>query len=239
MPKSYKAELELIGYTFDELSTSIKQCLYEDDYENIAMQVEFNEFEEGFREQLISGYGAESSTLKVFYDVSYSQGAGACFTGELDVVEVINKLDDRWSETLEKIKSGILAIDAISVIRCGQSNFYCHEKTCRVVIDYTYDDGDEENDSKIESLESFLTVEFRDQLVSFHTRLESYFEEATSFDAYCDYPDEDTVYTADGKVVDREFIKNAHASDGYQLPLDFDTEPTFWRKTFSSLVTYN
>ena len=239
MPKTYKAELEIIGYKFDELSTPIKYCLYEDDYENIAMQVEFNCFEDDFREQLIADYGAVGSTLEVFYDVSYSQGAGACFTGELDVDTVISKLGKDWATTVAKIKDDTLIIDSIDVVRCGP-NFYCHSKTCTVEIDYVYNEElKEDHEKTISALETLLTEELRDRLDNFHTQLESYFEEATSFDAYCDYPDEDTVYTADGKVVDRAFIENAHASDGYQMPLEFDSAPEFWKKTSSNLVKYN
>ena len=240
MPKTYKAELEIIGYTFDELSMPIKQCLYENDYENIAEQVEFNCFEEDFREQLITDYGADSSTLEVLYDVSYSQGSGACFTGELDVDTVISKLGDDWSTTIDKIKAGTLIIDSINIVRCGPSNFYCHSNTCMVEIEYSYNEELESDpETTISALETLLIKELRDRLDSFHTQLESYFEEATSFDAYCDYPDEDAVYTADGKAVDREFIENAHVSDSYQMTLAFDASPEFWRKTAVSLVKYN
>jgi len=233
MPKTYKTDI--IGYKFDELHESIQQCIYEHDYENFVDQVDFNELEEAFRKEFIADYGADA--VQVIYDVSYSQGSGACCTAELDVDTVLRKLSlpDEWASTLNEIKSGKLTIDSINVIRCGAANFYCHEKTCRVEIEYTYDDVVDRCDvSKIVDLEEMLNDEIRELLCDFHKQLEDYFEEATSFEAYCDHHDEEVIYTETGKIVDSVFIENAHVIEGYQLSLGFDEAPKFWRGSTSS-----
>lgn len=239
MPKTYKTEI--IGYTFEELSESVKQRLHEnDDFESM---IDYVPVEEGFRENLINSWGAEVDSLEVCYDVSYTQGAGACCVANLDINTVIDNLpreaytSSNHREPLdlhivsEKHRSGHLTIESIEIVRCGRSNFYNHENTCRVEIQYTYDQLENEYwaQEEITAIEEYLTVKIRDMLMSFHSDLQDYYEEASSFEVYCEVMNKNSeVYTESGKVVDPVFIQNSFIVDGYQLALGFDEiEPDF------------
>jgi hypothetical protein len=234
MPKTYKTEI--IGYSFEELSEEVKRGLYEKDYDDLSHMVDLEPVEDGFREDLIEQYGADAASLEVYYDVSYSQGSGACCVANLNVDTILNTLldnskchDGRLPIALhivrEKHRSGVIDIGSIQVVRCGASNHYNHENTCHVEINYTCDledVGDWEGE-EITHIEEYLTEEIRDLLTEFHGGLQSYYEESTSFEVYCELmSDTDNIYTAEGKIVDRSFIKSATAIDGVQLSLDFD-----------------
>ena len=222
MPKTYKTEI--VGYTFSELSEQVKQKIYEND-DFFSEMVDFSPIEDSFRADLMEQFGADPDTLEVYYDVSYSQGSGACCVGSLDVVTVLReRVGSCFTRLLDLIESGKVTIDAINIVRCGPSNFYNHENTCRVDIHYSCDSnevGDWEGEDVTE-LEEMLTNSIREELCLLHRGLQDHYEESTSFEAYCDLEDGDTIYTEDGKVVDPAFIKYAHVYDGYQLKLDFD-----------------
>ena len=227
MPKTYKTEI--IGYTFSELSADVQQRLFAND-EYFSHSVDFEPVEEDFRTQLAEYFGADLETLEVYYDVSHSQGSGACCVGELDVETVFdNRVGSYFTKLLDLIESGKVTIDAIKVVRCGPWNFYSHENTCRVDVHYSCDSnevGDWEGED-ITELEEILTNAIREELCNFHSKLQDHYEESASFEAYCDNMTSDgisgdVVYLEDGSVVDPVFIKDAYVLDGYQLPLDFD-----------------
>lgn len=233
MPKTYTTEI--IGYEFEELSDSVKQKIYHQDYDDIAQMVDFEPLEDEFRSKLLENCFVDPGSVEMFYDLSYSQGSGASCTGEIDVDTLLTSLlkdakcyDGRLSIDLgivrEKHERGVIHIDAIQIVRCGPSNFYNHEKTCRVEIEYSSDlalDGFDAHE-QIVHLEEYLTEIVRDLLVSFHCNMQDYYEESTSFEAYCEVmSDNTTIFTKDGKVVDPVFIKAAHVFDGYQLALEF------------------
>lgn len=224
MPKTYKTEI--IGYTFEELSEEVKKNIYEnDDY--FSQSIDFSPVEEEFRSMLIDQFGAKLGTLEVYYDVSYSQGSGACCVGALDVETVFkNKVGPYFTSLLKLIESEAVTIDAINIIRCGPSGFYSHENTCTVEIEYSCDAsevGDWDGEDVTE-LEEMLTGGIREELLNFHNELQDYYEDSTSFEAYCAVKDSDNVYTEDGKVVDPVLIQNSFVIDGYQLPIDFCDE---------------
>ena len=227
MPKTYKTEI--IGYTFAELSEEVKQNIYEnDDY--FLESVDLSPIEDDLRETLMSQYGADRDSLEVYYDVSYTQGSGACCVGELDVKTVFeNKVGSYFTKLLELIESGKVEIDAISIVRCGPSNFYNHENTCQVEIEYTYTCDSNKDDywegEDITELEEMLTNSIREELCDFHSNLQDHYEDSTSFETYCcAVEDSDNVYTEEGKVVDPVLIQNSFIIDGYQLTLDFDSD---------------
>ena len=230
MPKTYKTEI--IGYTFSELSEEVKQKIYEnDDY--FSESVDLSPIEDDFRETLMSEYGAGLDSLEVYYDVSYSQGSGACCVAELDVKTVLEKRTGSYfAELLDMIESGKVEIDTINIVRCGPANFYNHENTCQVEIQYSHNptEVDGWNIEEAEELEQMLTNGIREELCDFHSKLQDHYEESTSFEAYCEYMcSSDVVFTEDGNVVDPTFIKNSFIIDGYQLSLGFDdsTEHSF------------
>lgn len=223
MPKTYRTEI--IGYKFGELSENIQQDIYGND-EYFSHSVDFDPIERDFRELMIDHFGAVLGTLEVYYDVSYSQGSGACCVAELDVDTVFaNCVGTYFAKLLGLINSGRVEIDAINIVRCGPSNFYNHENTCQVEIEYTCDSnevGDWEGED-ITELEEMLTNAIREELCELHNNLRDHYEESTSFETYCEVMSEsDTVYTEDGKVVDPAFIRHAYVSDAVQLKLAFD-----------------
>ena len=230
MPKTYKTEI--IGYSFEELSEETQQEIYQKDLENFEEMVEFDIVEDAFREMLIEQFGASAETLEAYYDVSYSQGSGACCVGELDVDTVLEKrVGSYYQDLLEFIKVdpvlgyAPVQIESIQIVRCGPSNFYSHENTCCVEIDWSFEGGVSEEAAieVIEELEEMLTNAIREELLNFHSNLRDHYEESTSFEVYCDLmSDSHIVYTEDGKVVDPMFIRDAVVFDGYQLKLDFE-----------------
>lgn len=225
MPKTYKTEI--IGYKFNELSNEIKTRLYDEDHE-FSYTVDFEPLEEEFRALLIEYFGADPETLEVYSDVSYSQGSGACCVGDLDVETVLEKrVGSYFTKVLELIESRKVVIDAITIVRCGPSNFYCHENTCRVEIDYVDDPTlvDEWPVEEAEELEAMLTNAIREELCTFYSKLQDHYEDSTSFEAYCEtMNNSDAVYTEEGQVVDPAFIRSADVYDGYQLKLDFEDQ---------------
>ena len=187
--------------------------------------MDFEPVLECFREELSRRFGANPETLQVAYDVSYSQGSGACCVGELDVdTTFANFVGTYFARLLGLINSGRVEIDAIKIERCGPWNHYNHENTCQVEIEYSCDSNEvgDWDGEEITELEEILTNAIREELCDFHSKLQEHYEESTSFEAYCALEDGDTIYTEDGKVVDPAFIKHAHVYDGYQLKLDFD-----------------
>lgn len=226
MPKTYKTEI--IGYSFEELSDEIKQKIYQEGYDDFSRMVDFEPIEDGFKEALTHRFGVDRETLEVYYDLSYSQGSGACCVGELDVVTTFeNFVGAYFDKLLSLVDSHKVRIDSINIVRCGPSNFYNHENTCQVEIEYSCDSnkvGDWEGEDVTE-LEEMLTNAIREELCDFHSKLQDYYEESTSFETFCEVISESfVVYTEDGQTIDPSFISNAYVIDGYQLPLDFDVE---------------
>lgn len=224
MPKTYKTEI--IGYAFEELSEETRLSIYDREYDDFAQMAELEEVEGDFRQTLIKQFGADAETLEVYYDVSYSPGEGACCVGELDVETVFeNRVGSYFTKLLDLIESSKVKIDTISIVRCGPSNFYNHENTCRVDVHYSCDSNEVTQGiyDGIAELEEMLTNAIREELLNFHSNLRDHYEESTSFEAYCDLmSDSHIVYTEDGKVVDPMFIRDAVVFDGYQLKLDFE-----------------
>ena len=225
MPKTYITEI--IGYAFSELSEEVKKKHYDHEYEDYATMADFSIIETLFRKSFSSEWMTNDGydTLELFYDLSYSQGSGACCVAELDNKKVLDSLGSYWDRLVSMIKKELVTIDDINVVRCGASNHYVHENTCRVTIDYSCNDMMEDQiRDEINKVEIFLTEEIRHQLTSFHDELQDYYEEAVSFESYCSSFNEEVVFTKEGKIVDPVFIKSACIIDGYQLQLDFDND---------------
>jgi hypothetical protein len=90
--------------------------------------------------------------------------------------------------------------------------------------------GAEDTDEAIATIEEELTLRIRELLTDFHGKLESFYEDASSFEAYCEImSNNEIVYTREGKAIDPVFIKSSFVIDGYQLSLGFDehTEHSF------------
>jgi len=231
MPKTYRTEI--IGYTFSELNEKVQKRLWEnDDY--FGHEVDFDPIVESFSTDLHETFGADVSTLEVYYDISYSQGDGACCVGELDVDTVFeNYVGTSFPRLLGLINSGRVTIDAIKVVRDGPWNFYNHENTCRVDVHYSCDSdkvGDWDGEDVTE-LEEMLTSAIREELINLYSGLRDHYEDSTSFEAYCEAADNGTIYTEDGNIVDPAFIRNAHVSDAVQLKLDFEDYKDYLLKT--------
>jgi len=238
MPKTYKTEI--IGYTFEELNEAVQYSIYESDI-YFSNEVDLDPIEDDFKETISQLFGGID--IGVYYDISCTQGSGACCVADLDVDTMLNthsKFNATRNKILrEKHKNGDINIESIKVVRCGPSSFYSHEHTCCVEIEYTnYTEVEEveaaeDIDEAITTIEAELTLQIRELLTDFHASLESFYEDAASFESYCDIMSDhdvnDAVYTRDGKVVDPVLIKNSVVIDGCQLSLDFNdyTEHSF------------
>ena len=235
MPKTYKTEI--IGYSFEELNEDIQNSIYENDncFEDM---IDLGPIKDDFKETISQLFGGVD--IGVYYDISCTQGSGACCVADLDVDTILNMHAKfnfaEYQKVGSKHKNGDINIESIKVVRCGPSNFYSHEHTCCVEIEYTnyteFSDVEaaEDIDEAITTIEAELTLQIRELLTDFHGSLESFYEDATSFESYCDImSNNDVVYTHEGKVVDPVFIKNSFIIDGYQLSLGFDdyTEHSF------------
>ena len=241
MPKTYKTEI--IGYTFEELSEEVKQKLYEVVINGGAMSdmINLEPIEEDFKETISKLFGGVD--IGVYYDISCTQGSGACCVADLDVDTILNMHAKfnfaEYQKVGSKHKNGDINIESIKVVRCGPSNFYSHEHTCCVEIEYTnYTEIEEVEAAEdiaeaITTIETELTLQISELLTDFHASLETFYEDAASFESYCDIMSDhdvnDAVYTCDGKVVDPALIKNSVVINGCQLSLDFNdyTEHSF------------
>ena len=229
MPKTYTTKI--IGYEFSELSEDIQRDWYTKDSECLHYDAEecfIQPLVEGFQEQLSEDYGA--SDIEVNYDLNYGQGDGCSFTAFFDVDTVLANLD-YWQDLADDLNSGLIEIDDIRVVRCGRSNYYCHENTCEVEIDWEC--NPEYNDKEFDRLQELvdavsvmITNEIRDKLRDLKRDLYNAWEEATSFEAYQEYManHNNLRYTELGEIIPPDLIKDATVVDGVQLTLDFNGE---------------
>ena len=100
MPKTYKTEI--IGYAFEELSEEVKQKLYEVVINGGAMSdmINLEPIEEDFKETISKLFGGVD--IGVYYDISCTQGSGACCVADLDVDTILNT-HTKFNETRNKI----------------------------------------------------------------------------------------------------------------------------------------
>ncbi len=223
MPKTYKTEI--IGYAFRELPREVQENVYTRNQEDFCyfqehvLEDAISEFEANLKEE----YGA--TDVEMFYDISYSQGSGACFTGHFDVDTMLANLDI-WQDLCDDLNAEKLSINDIRVERCGPSNYYCHENTCYVVIDWTsLKEYNGDWPDLISNAEKLMTEMVRDQLRDFAYDLRGAYEESISFEAYCEYMsdfDDIACFTEEGEQINQLFLENAHVVDGVQLKLDFE-----------------
>ena len=226
MPKTYTTKI--IGYEFSELSEEIQQDWFNKDDECLHYDAEEYHLQpmiEGFHEQLREDYGA--TDIEFNYDISNCQGAGCSFTAFFDVDTVLSNLD-YWQDLADDLNSGLVVIEDIRVVRCGPSNFYCHEYTCTVEIDWECNDeyrGEEYNrlQELVDAVVIMITNEIRSSLRSLKHDLYSAYYHATSFEAYQELMAEQNnlQYTELGEIIPPDLIKDATVVDGVQLQLDF------------------
>ena len=225
MPKTYTTKI--IGYEFSELSEEIQRDWYEKDNECLYHDAEYQlePLIEGFKESLSEDYDA--TDIEVNYDLSYGQGDGCSFTAFFDVDTVLANLD-YWQDLADDLNSGLIEIEDIRVVRCGRSNFYCHENTCEVVIDWECNPeySDKEYDRLQELVDAVsvkITDEIREKLRWLASDLYEAFEVVTSFEAYQELMAEQNNlrYTELGEIIPPDLIKDAIVVDGVQLQLDF------------------
>jgi hypothetical protein len=229
MPKTYTTKI--IGYEFSELLEDIQRDWYTKDSECLHYDAEecyIQPIIAGFQEQLSEDYGA--TDIEVNYDLGYSQGDGCSFTAFFDVDTVLANLD-YWQDLADDLNSGLIEIDDIRVVRCGRSNYYCHENTCEVEIDWACNpEHKEEEFDRLQELvqlaESRITDEIRDNLRDLKRDLYDAWEEATSFEAYQEFMAEhnNLCYTELGEIIPPDLIKAATVVDGVQLQLDFGVD---------------
>jgi len=226
MPKTYTTKI--IGYEFSELTEETQKDWYKKDRECLDYDAEecyLQPLIEGFHELLSEDYGA--TDIEVNYDISYGQGDGCSFTAFFDVDTMLSNLD-YWQDLADDLNSGLLEIEDIRVVRCGPSNYYCHEYTCEVEIDWECNNeyrGEEFNrlQELVDLAESRITNEIRERLRGLKGALYESYEEATSFEAYQELMAEQNNlrYTELGEIIPPDLIRDAVVVDGVQLQLDF------------------
>ncbi len=225
MPKTYITKI--VGFEFNELSEEIQQDWYEKDKECLEMdadEVGVQPLVEGFHEELMNEYGA--TDIEVNYDLSYGQGDGCSFTAFFEVDTVLANLD-YWQDLADDLNSGLIKIEDIRVVRCGQSNHYCHENTCEVEIDWECNTEYREEEYNrlhelVDKASTIITNEIRDKLRDLKHDLYDAYETGTSFEAYQGLMAElDNRYMEDSTMIPHNMIENATIIDGVQLQLDF------------------
>ena len=226
MPKTYTTKI--IGYEFGELSEDIQRDWYNKDSECLHYDAEecfIQPLIEGFQEELSEDYGA--SDIEVNYDLSYGQGDGCSFTAFFDVDTVLANLD-YWQDLADDLNSGLIEIGDVRVTRCGLSNYYCHENTCTVEIDWEcnpecYDKEADRLQKLVDAAAAMITDEIRGRLRDLRGDLYDAWEVATSFEAYQELMASvnNLRYTEGGEIIPPDLIKDATVVDGVQLQLDF------------------
>jgi len=234
MPQEYTTKI--IGYKFSELSEEIQKDWYDKDNECLHYDAEecfIQPLVEGFQEQLSEDYGA--TDIEVNYDLSYSQGDGCSFTAFFDVDTMLSNLD-YWQDLADDLNSGLIEIEDIRVSRCGPSNYYCHENTCTIVIDWECNDeylGEHYNrlQELVDLAKDRITNEIRDKLRDLKRDLYDSWDVATSFEAYQELMNkEGSRYMKDGEMIPHNMIKDAEVEEvelgpvQLSLPFDFDSE---------------
>ena len=234
MPQEYTTKI--IGYKFSELSEDIQRDWYTKDNECLHYEAEecfIQPLIEGFQDELSEDYGA--TDIEVNYDLSYGQGDGCSFTAFFDVDTILSNLD-YWQDLVDDLNSGLIEIEDVRVVRCGRSNYYCHENTCEVEIDWECNNEyREEEYNRLQELvdksATMITNEIRDRLRDLKRDLYDSWEVATSLEAYQELMATlDNRYTEDGEVIPSNLIKDAKARDvklgpvQLSLPFDFDAE---------------
>jgi len=229
MPKTYTTKI--IGYEFSELLEEIQRDWYEKDSECLHYDAEecfIQPLIEGFQEQLSEDYGA--TDIEVNYDLSYGQGDGCSFTAFFEVDTLLANLD-YWQDLADDLNSGLLEIEDIRVVRCGRSNYYCHENTCEVEIDWECNNEYREEEYNrlqelVDIVSTMITNEIRDKLRDLKRDLYDAWEVATSFEAYQELMAEENNlrYTELGELIPPDLIRDATVVDGVQLQLNFDGE---------------
>jgi hypothetical protein len=229
MPKTYTTKI--VGYEFSELLEDIQRDWYTKDNECLHYDAEecfIQPLIEGFQEELSEDYGA--TDIEVNYDLGYSQGDGCSFTAFFDVDTVLSNLD-YWQDLADDLNSGLIEIEDIRVVRCGRSNYYCHENTCGVEIDWACNNEYREKEyNRLQELvnlaEDRITNEIRDKLRNLKRDLYDAWEVATSFEAYQEFMAEhnNLRYTELGEIIPPDLIKDATVVDGVQLQLDFGVD---------------
>jgi len=226
MPKTYTTKI--IGYEFSELLEEIQRDWYEKDSEGLHYDAEecfVQPLIEGFQEQLSEDYGA--TDIEFNYDLSYGQGDGCSFTAFFEVDTLLANLD-YWQDLADDLNSGLLEIEDIRVVRCGYSNYYCHENTCEVEIDWECNNEYREEEYNrlqelVDIVSTMITNEIRDKLRDLKRDLYDAWEVATSFEAYQELMAEENNlrYTELGELIPPDLIRDAVVVDGVQLQLDF------------------
>jgi hypothetical protein len=229
MPKTYTTKI--IGYEFSELLEEIQRDWYEKDRESLDYDAEecfLQPLIEGFHELLSEDYGA--TDIEVNYDLSYGQGDGCSFTAFFEVDTVLANLD-YWQDLADDLNSGLIEIEDIRVVRCGFSNYYCHENTCEVEIDWECNNEYREEEYNrlqelVDIVSTMITNEIRDKLRDLKRDLYDAWEVATSFEAYQELMAEENNlrYTELGELIPPDLIRDATVVNGVQLQLNFDGE---------------
>jgi len=169
---------EIALYSFSELDDHVKERLTEE-YGN-ELCFDGDPIIEGFTEDM-AVYGAKD--IDVQWSGFYSQGDGACFTGDFDTVKLLSSLykyNTAYDKLINRIKDGVYSVE-ISVVRCGQSNHYSHENTVKACMTCeNYEDLTKHCQEQLAEIENEITSWVRSECISLYDSLEAHYNERTS-----------------------------------------------------------
>ncbi len=169
---------EIALYTFSELDTQIQKRLIEEHRSQLSFDAD--SVIDGFREDM-ECYGA--TNVEVRWSGFHSQGDGACFTADFDTVKLLSSLfkyKRNYDKLINRIKQEVYDVD-ISSVRCGPSNFYCHENTVRALVSCgIYDDMTEYHQGQLIDLQNEITNWIRSESQALYDALESHWNECSS-----------------------------------------------------------
>lgn len=148
-------------YTIDELTGKAREHAIEEERQALHENFDVDMLRDVFAERLAEkGY----PTKDIRWSLSYSQGDGLAFYGEVDPEEYLAKnnnadLDKRKVARLQKlIREGDLGI---SITKLGGANFYDHWNTMNVEFDVR-GELKPESVKALEDFETFIKLDVKD-----------------------------------------------------------------------------
>lgn len=131
-------------YKFEELDKDIQEKLIEEERES-QQEVYcdcylYDDMEEKASDLINDYFGITSDYLKVYYDLSYSQGSGAMVEFDINIEDLNNKYKIFSDEEIKFL----IQKDVIDYIKIRQNGYYYHEYSfkidCFYYNDWEFDD---------------------------------------------------------------------------------------------------
>lgn len=188
-------------YSFNELSDEIKEkvlTVYRDFNTEIGNWYE--PIQEGFIEDLEKlGY----SDIKTYYSGFWSQGDGACFEGQVSLLDWLqsHKLKTQFKNLNTYLKE--YGDDYLSIRQVGR---YYHSGSMAVVDD-VHTETKKQSD-ELDEVIKLIETEIEEMADKYYNNLERYYEELTTDEAVAEaIVENDLEFTVDGKPWREQEVK--------------------------------